>query len=519
LAKDYLGFILSWMGDRAMLLAAIAIASLFLLLFRYRSGAKRSATVPAAAGAAASPKKSDEPEPKPKVEVAPQASPKVPTAVSPQVARTPEPPQPRTAASSATKSSIEVAEGDPLVEAVVYLEFGYFDRAAQILRDYVDGPGGSNREVLRKLLDVYSKLNRIDDYAEILERLWTAGEDPSFVQTAMLTGLAADHNNLQLRVLAESQLGLGPDQLSKLLGHDLPAEFLEDAAPAARKASRPAAAASPQRGDMPPRLLSPLVEGGMRLTSSFSAEEKAMLCVFTHPAHEARLHRAEARLHRGAGDLDAAVESLHRAISARPQALVNFADLLRILHDRRQLDEYVGVLWHLYLVLDGAGRALRERFLGMGLALGQHPVLDALGNVAERWQLEAIGRQFGLIPEEKAPPRKLKLVEVTAGPSEGWPDEHASDILNEVNSYLEFGQVDEAIEALEEAVLNDPADARLYPPLLDLYDRMDELERFNELSAKVKRLIHQLPEEVAPMMLSLQQRLRDRKQDARRARG
>jgi hypothetical protein len=68
-------------------------------------------------------------------------------------------------------------------------------------------------------------------------------------------------------------------------------------------------------------------------------------------------------------------------------------------------------------------------------------------------------------------------------------------------------------------VLNDPADARLYPPLLDLYDRMDELERFNELSAKVKRLIHQLPEEVAPMMLSLQQRLRDRKQDARRARG
>jgi len=421
--------------------------------------------------------------------------------------------------------AIEVAEADPLAEAAVYLEFGYLDHAAQSLRNYVEGPGQGNLEVLRKLLQIYLQLKQIDDYAEILEYMDRAGEDHAYLQEALLAGLGYDIDNLQLRVLAESALGLGPEHLAKLLGSDVVPEGDQslaqdiDAAAVAAAAKAPDAAASPSgdRGHSP-RIVSRLVEGGMRLTSMFSMEEKAMLRVFTHPAHEARLHRTEAQLHRASGNFDAAAEALRRAISAYPRALVNFADLLWILHRRGRLNEYAHTLWRLFAVLEGAGKPLRERFLGMGLALGRHDILEALVQMTDHRQVEEIGRRFNLLSVDQPLEKPQSLVEATdedaldislAG--------QAADVLVEVNAFLEFGQIDQAIDALETAILEDPADPRLYPTLLDLYDRMDDCDRLETLVINVKRLIQRPPEEVAPMMLGLQQRLEQRRQGGRRA--
>lgn len=428
------------------------------------------------------------------------------------------------------KSSIEVADADPLSEAAVYLEFGYFDHAAQSLRSYVEGQGKSNLDVLRKLLQIYLQLKRIDDYADILEYMFLAGEDRANIHEALLAGLEFDLDNLQLRVLAESALGLGPEQLAKLLGsdvqqesdqktgHEQDAEAVPVAAVGAARSPQDVAESATADRDPSPRLVLRLIEGGVRLTSLFSMEEKAMLRVFTHPAHEARLHRTEARMHSDAGNQDAAADALRRAVAVYPRALVNFADLLWILHRHGRLNEYAHTLWHLYAVLNGAGRALRERFLGMGLALGQHDILEALVQLTDHRQVEEIGRRFNLLPTD-GQERRLKLVETVekdvldvslAG--------HADDVLKEVNSFLEFGQIDQAIEAIEAAILDDPGDPQLYPTLLDLYDRMDDLDRLTILSGKVKKLIQRLPEEVAPMMLGLQQRLQQKKQGGRRAR-
>lgn len=499
------GFILQWVSDRPYSLAAVTAFLLLLLAGLHAkskrpgnwqrrlpvAGSKPAVSAPAIAG--------DDSRP----EAAPQSILEAPT-----------------------RNSIEVAEADPLAEAVVYLEFGYLDHAAQTLRQYVDGPGSGNREVLRKLLQIYLQLGRIDEYADILERLWNAAEDQDFVQTAILDGLAVDVDNLHLRVVAESCLGLGPEQLRKLLGSDavLVEEQQLDVGPEslppmpAQVTESGSVQPSKSSGDRPLRLVQHLIRGGMRLPSSFSQEEKAMLSVFTHPVHEARLHRSEARLHIASGDLDAAEGALRRAIAARPLALVNFADLLWVLHRRKLLDEYAITLWRLYCVLNGAGRALRERFLGMGFALGQHQVLESLLQATDRRQLEEIGRQFCLLPAEKATSRKLQLVDVSRQEKESWPTDSPSDVLDEVNAYLEFGQIDQAIEILESAIINDPSDVRFYPTLLDIYDRMDELDRFIALSVKVKKLVQRPPEEVVPMMLSLQQRLQQRKQRGRRAR-
>lgn len=426
---------------------------------------------------------------------------------------------------SSARSGIEVADADPLAEAAVYLEFGYLDHAAQSLRNHVEGPGKGNLEILRKLLQIYLQIKRIDDYAEILEHMQLAGEDRAYLQEALLAGLESDIDNLQLRVFAESALGLGPEHLAKLLALDMPIEGDPhpepelDPAPLAVSASRDASPRPGEDRQHATRVVLRLVEGGMRMTSLFTMEEKAMLRVFTHPAHEARLYRTEARIHRDAGDLEAAADALRRAISVHPRALVNFADLLWILHRRGRLNEYAHTLWRLFAVLDGAGRALRERFLGMGLGLGRHEILEALVQMTDHRQVEEIGRRFNLLPEDQQAGRGLHLIEaVKREASDNSLAGQAADVLVEVNAFLEFGQIDQAIAALEAAILDDPSDTRFYPTLLDLYDRMDDLERLESLFGNVKKLIQRPPEEVAPMMLGLQQRLQQRKQGGRRAR-
>lgn len=424
------------------------------------------------------------------------------------------------------KNSIEVVESDPLAEAAVYLEFGYFDHAAQVLRAYVDGAGRGNREVLRKLLHIYLRIERIDDYAEVVERLWDAGDDPTFVQSAILSGLASDVDNLQLRVLAESALGLGIEKLNKLLGIDDGVKALmianDDELPDASQASVGDKTTSPAfstNGHTAYRQVFRLIEGGVRLDASFSPEEKAMLRVFSHPAHEARLHRAEARLHRASGNWESMIDALRRAIAACPKALVNHADLLWVLYRRKRHDEYARSLWHLYSILNGAGRALRERFLGMGLALGQHQLLEELLRAGDHHHYEEVGRRFGLLPCDKSAERGLPLVEAAAGDAMECPSTTECDVLVEVDSYLQFGQIDEAIDVLERAIFDAPSEAHLYPVLFDLYDRMGALDRLMALSAGVRKVVQRPPEEIVPMMHSLQQRLQQRKQGGRGARG
>lgn len=487
MGNGLLDFILSLAGDQQMVVVAGGVALLLLLLLWRRTQGKRP---PARR---------------------PRARPSAPGAVLAETSQAEV--GPRTIMEPPSKGAIEVTEVDPLAEVAVYIEFGYLEQAAQTLRWYVDGSGSNNPGALRKLLQVYHRMGRIDDYADILERLCDAGQDPGFVREAVLAGLTVDHDNLHLRVLAETRLGLGPEKLAELLGP--------------RKASAPEAAppAPPPRSDVRPAAPRPapaprervtkaarpalhLVEGEAPL-KSLSAEEKVVLHIFANPAHEARLHLA-------VRDLDAAVPALRRAIAAQPRNLANFTELLRIFYVRRQIEEYAHTLWHLYSVLNGAGLPLRERLLGMGFTLGEHPLLEALAQSKDGRQVEAIGRQFGLIPAETIPAaRKFQLVEVAqqGAPAPPLEAEKGGDILKEVDAYLEFGQTEQALDSLEAAVIRNPMDARLYPPLLDLYERMDDLPRFAALTSKIKKLVQRPPEEVVPMMLNLYQRLQHRRQE------
>jgi tetratricopeptide (TPR) repeat protein len=420
----------------------------------------------------------------------------------------------------ATKDSIEVVDADPLAEAAVYLEFGYVDHAALVLRQYVSGVGSSDRNVMRRLLLLYKQLGRIDDYAEVLELLCEVSETPDFVEAALLDGLHADIDNLHLRVIADTYLGLGPEKIGKLLG--IEAVVVEDEHKAVTQVPNTAATAEgkPNVRDAFPdkaiRQVLPLIEGGIRLPDSFSNEEKAMLRVFSHPVHESHLLRAEGRMHSARGNPEAAIESLQRAIAVRPQALVSYVDLLWVLHRCGRIDDYSRLLWRFFYALHGAGRAVRERFLGMGLKLGSHPILESLLQITEWHQLEAIGVKHGLLTSGKDTKHKLHLVDSSWHATGIIDAPSSSDVMDEVHSYLEFGQLDEAVATLEAAILAAPNDVNLYPPLLDIYDRMDALDRLIKLSSNVKRLVQRPPDEIVPMLVGLHQRLQDRVRNGHR---
>lgn len=392
----------------------------------------------------------------------------------------------------------EVSETDPLAEADIFLLYGYPEKAAELLCWHAEREGSADARVHRMLTEIYLRLGRIDDYAESLERLIDlTGATPPLRQ-ALLDGLKSDPENLSLRVLADERFGLGLEEANALIGYRA---AQESARPATLTVPEPMAAPSHQTAASALRTL--LVQGDAAIAPP-AAEEAEVLRAFAETAREAKPQRAH-------DTATGAIQALRRAIAKNPKCLVHYTDLLKIHLARRDVDEYARTLWQHCLVLGSAGQALKKRLLGAGLTLGNHPILEALAQAKTRAELEAIGRDNGLQAPTPAQ-QKLPLVVAVAGEEvvAMGLSETDHDVLREVDSYLEYGQIERALKRLEEAILEDQTAVQLYPTLLDLYDRMDDLSRFSAFDAELKKKSLRQPEEVVAMMSDLHQRLKSR---------
>lgn len=422
-----------------------------------------------------------------------------------------------------TSEVIEVSEVDPLEGVDIYIEYGYYERAAETLRWYVDSSAGhSDLNALRKLLQVYFQLSQIDNYALVLEKLSEAGERADFLKRAFVAGLKEDSGNLQLRVFAEACLGISFEKINSILGGvpeaPKPAPPVEPAKPAApdpeevrpvpareeirESAEKPAAPPAERRAA--PRLGKQVVEGTAPL-DPLSSQERDVIDTLVPAALAAKLYLSFQ-------NYECAIPVLKRAIVEQPKALVNFTEILKLYYFRKEVDEYAKTLWQLFNVLDNYGSDLKERLLGVGFSMGTHPVLEALAQAKERRHLEAIGRNFGYYPVEMVTSKGLDLVSASVS-NETYETGHDGDaVLAEVDSYIEYGQIDEALELLEREILADPQKVQLYRPLLDLYDRMDALARFTSMASEIKKRAQRPTAEVISMMNSLYKRLQLRTQ-------
>jgi hypothetical protein len=405
--------------------------------------------------------------------------------------------------------SYEVDDLDALAEIEVFLEFGYLEQAAIALRSYVDGSSIHAPSQLKRLSELYLTLRWIDDYSDMLERL----HDRSLLDRQQLTdavflGLQEDPQNLSLRVLAESRLGLGIEEVNQQLGDQLPAvsheEMLLRAVVQTPGQASVSATEAVQLAAHLPRV--PLVEGRAEL-APLSAREITLITSMLPLPRQASILLA---CHEPA----AALPALQDMASQEGVSLSRLIDTLRACYMTRKLSLFCRYLWQFHVGIGNAGHNLKQQLFRLGCHLGEHPVLLALENQPDRLALEEIGRQFGYIAPISQPATRLQLVTVKHAEQAASP---LNDALSEAEQFIEFGQIDMAIQTLETAILSNPTLAELYPPLLKLYEHLGDLARFTWLTRQIRERLASPPDEITAMLSRFVQSMQQRHNQQRLA--
>ncbi|NDV13176.1 tetratricopeptide repeat protein [Crenobacter caeni] len=382
-------------------------------------------------------------------------------------------------------NAIDVDAVDPKTEAQIYLSFGYVEQAAEVLRVHADQPGCADEETLATLCRLYLELHRPDDYCEILGRRNLAAAE---LEAAIRCGLKLERNHLGLRVLAEERLGLGPEAFSSS------AKAAPQVPHAATAKRPPVPAAAPTR---PP-------EGeGMALVTANDTELGALSADETRVVRLFVPARRRIRLFLAAEDAENALPAVREALGTQPDRPSLLIDLMQVHYLQRNVDGYARALWQFFVALGENGEQLRERLLHYGLAIGHHPAFAALAEATCRADLEAIGRRHGFAHVRHAPAMARQLVRRDAAT----PNDDSQPLLAEVDSYLTFGQFEEALAALETAITREPDNIPLYPVLLQLYERMDEPQRLAALRQCLAEGAAAIPDEAQALISACAKRL------------
>lgn len=143
----------------------------------------------------------------------------------------------------------------------------------------------------------------------------------------------------------------------------------------------------------------------------------------------------------------------------------------------RNVEEIYGALVDLFIVLGAKGVPLRHRMLG------------AAKKLLDREQYQALARKLdgGVHAADSIPPAPASmLTKGTRGTHlmvERLSPHTASllEPLDEAHSYLEYGQLEEAREVLEDALLNEPWRPELHQALLEIYRDTLDLGRFHTM--------------------------------------
>jgi tetratricopeptide (TPR) repeat protein len=205
---------------------------------------------------------------------------------------------------------------DLLDEAVIYMEYGHYAQAATVLRWYVD-LNPHETKAINRLLDAYLAMADIDSYAELLEAL---GEKPG----------AAPMNEAWWKERVDTGLAQDPGNLELLV--------------LAEKVG----------------MVVPLPQAQAQASETAMTAEMALALVSRNadPAY--------------------GMAVLQRAIAHEPQRLPLYAELLRITHQQRRIEDYLNTLILLFLAVRVGGKTLRERMLRAGVDLGPHPLWSVL---------------------------------------------------------------------------------------------------------------------------------------------
>ena len=410
----------------------------------------------------------------------------------------------------AEAAAVNVAqEVDALTEYKVYKQFGYHEKAAESLSQYLTSGSaavsdGMRSTLVNELVQLWLDAKKPDELAETLRQfgnLLTKAQTEDYIKQ----GLAVDKNNLNLRVLAEEVLGWGVQQTSAEIGErnglDAPAQSKQT-----KQKSRRAVAEAENEQKVAD-LASVKTRKELVTNSKYAGailvhdEEKAALMGFMEPESGYRLMKDRLAY-------DAAVSYANKAIrqANKPAALI--IDALSLDYKNQNIDRFAQHLWQLYYTLGQYGRQVKERMLGWGLNLGEHPIFTQLEANPNEAQLREIGIANGFLDRgtstQKAHRKPLIRTRTDDVSVKQTP---AEKVLRDVESLLMYGQLDEAMNLLEESILEYPSESQLYITLFDICERAEEWERLEQVLHKIRANIQHPPEEVVLAMSQLLQKI------------
>ena len=369
-------------------------------------------------------------------------------------------------------------EVDPLTEYQVYKQFGYQGKAAESLAAYLDGiPDGEAKpeNLIRELLDINLEVGDVDVLADNLQKygkLIPSELLAKYIEQA----LQRDSNHLRIRVLAEEGLGWGTQEIEKRA---------EGGSATAASASPPTDAGGKAYGFEEIKRI-PIVRG-KKDVSRISQEEIGAIAGLVRADQGAKILKDKVSYETASKQYDRAIQT-----SEKPANLI--IDALKLDYQHADIDRFAGHLWKLYQTLGNYGRQVKERMLGWGYSLGYHEVFDDLEKGPNDRQIKDIGmghRDLGL--------QDSSLINTGSSP--------ADDAVKEVESLLMYGQIEAAMDVLEQAVLKYPDESQLYITLIDIYERTEDWDRLGQFLRVLRERADRLPEEVVMLMSRLLQRM------------
>ncbi|ASK26933.1 type IV pilus assembly protein FimV [Neisseria chenwenguii] len=390
-------------------------------------------------------------------------------------------------------ASVSAQEVDPLTEYQVYKQFGYESKAAESLAGYLNRLNDSAPEKLvHELIGLNLRVGNIDMLAETLGRHGSVLSDESFAEYVKV-GLMSETTHLGLRVLAEKRLGWNMQEVDRQIGEGGSLE--ENAGQGSVMTVE-----SPQHTEPNEVKRMPIVLGKKEF-EDVSPEEIGAVIGFVKPEQSAKILKDKA-------DYGTVLQQYNRAIQNSPKPASLIIDALKLDYQNHEIGQFAGHLWKLYYSLGQYGRQVKERMLGWGYSLGYHEIFDDLEKGPTEKKVREIGLERGYIQptslQMKAKYRDLvqkdsSVISVNSSPAE--------DALKEVESLLMYGQLDQAIGVLEQAVLQYPDESQLYIMLFDLYERAEDWTRLEQFLRLLRERVVSLPEEVVLAMSRLLQRV------------
>ena len=409
----------------------------------------------------------------------------------------------------AEAAAVNVAqEVDALTEYKVYKQFGYHEKAAESLSQYLTSGSaavsdGMRSTLVNELVQLWLDAKKPDELAETLRQfgnLLTKAQTEDYIKQ----GLAVDKNNLNLRVLAEEVLGWGVQQTSAEIGErnglDAPAQSKQT-----KQKSRRAVAEAENEQKVAD-LASVKTRKELVTNSKYAGailvhdEEKAALMGFMEPESGYRLMKDRLAY-------DAAVSYANKAIrqANKPAALI--IDALSLDYKNQNIDRFAQHLWQLYYTLGQYGRQVKERMLGWGLNLGEHPIFTQLEANPNEAQLREIGIANGFLDRGTSTQKAHRKPLIRTRTDDVSVKQTPAEVLRDVESLLMYGQLDEAMNLLEESILEYPSESQLYITLFDICERAEEWERLEQVLHKIRANIQHPPEEVVLAMSQLLQKI------------